>query len=631
MGGKMDVIVDSNGNLIQTDIDKSKGYKKPYIGNSLSDFEIVKFLGKGKFGHVNLVKSKITQKFYAMKELELEQGNIKSIQKEVKLLESLHHPNTINYYTSFKENNNYYIIIEYMNGKTLETVIEENIKNNIFLEEKKIWELLIQCLNGIFYLHINKKIIHRDIKPDNLILDKDNVLKISDFGVSAIDSNDVDDFIKFKKRIGEGPFRYLAPEVIDKKPYDFKNDLFMLGMTFFYLSSNQKYLDRENVNGKIITKYTNATFPDIYSEELKNYIYNLLKDVNERPNTEKAFLEAITIYSFKYLKSCGVMSLIFCFFSIKNIEKFFNSNDISVYIKKNQENNQYLYINLFKKALCYADENYFNYDELNKICLRLLVLFQYKKEIINVFKEIPLGDFINFLLNSLNKELNKNPELIKSSLNQELIDGTNEEEVINDILNKLQKNNSKISDEFSYISKVVNKCLICDNDIKYSSSIDYICYLYPDRAADYLNKKNLDIHDLFLHYIKKRKYGGENIFCNFCLKNQKDVNKIKTFYNFPKNLILYLSYAEKDKFEIDINEIIDIKNFVQQNNNRQIEYILSGVVLVELKGKEKVYSSISKNKNGDWRFFDGKDIHPSSFNNLKNHKNFKILVYSYLE
>ena len=40
MGGKMDVIVDSNGNLIQTDIDKSKGYKKPYIGNSLSDFEI---------------------------------------------------------------------------------------------------------------------------------------------------------------------------------------------------------------------------------------------------------------------------------------------------------------------------------------------------------------------------------------------------------------------------------------------------------------------------------------------------------------------------------------------------------------------------------------------------------------
>ena len=96
-------------------------------------------------------------------------------------------------------------------------------------------------------------------------------------------------------------------------------------------------------------------------------------------------------------------------------------------------------------------------------------------------------------------------------------------------------------------------------------------------------------------------------------------------------MILYLSYAEKDKFEIDINEIIDIKNFVQQNNNRQIEYILSGVVLVELKGKEKVYSSISKNKNGDWRFFDGKAIHSSSFNDLKNHKNFKILVYSYLE
>ena len=405
----------------------------------------------------------------------------------------------------------------------------------------------------------------------------------------------------------------------------------MLGLTFFYLASNQKYLERERINKKITTKFTNAKFPNIYSEELKNFILDLLKDFNERPNIEKAFLEAINIYIFRYLKckSSGIMSIIFCFYSVKNIEQFFDSNEASIYFNNNS-NNGYLCVDLFRKGLFFADENNFNYDELNNVCLSLMVLFYNKKESINIHKEIPLFLFLDFLINSLNKELNKNPELIKSSLNEGSINSTNEEDVIKSIQEKLQRYNSKITDEFSYITKTEIKCRECNDRLSFLSSIEFICLLFPDRTADYMKKKKIDIHDLFSHYTKIRSYNGKEEFCKNCNKIQ-NVNKYKILYNFPKTLILYIKSKYNNKFDLDINEAINIKNFVKQNNNENIEYILSGAVFIEFKENEKIYTSITKNKNEDWKYFDGKNIHNSNLDELKNHKNVKILIYSYLE
>ena len=131
------------------------------VGTKLSDFIIIKNLGQGNFSTVKLVTSKLTNKYYAMKEIKSKycktKRNLSKIEKEIKLLQSLNHPNVIKYYSSFQENDNYYIITEYLNNGSLESLLKKNRQNGKLIEERIIWRLLIQALNGLYICMKQKK------------------------------------------------------------------------------------------------------------------------------------------------------------------------------------------------------------------------------------------------------------------------------------------------------------------------------------------------------------------------------------------------------------------------------------------------------------------------------------------
>ena len=161
------------------------------------------------------------------------------------------------------------------------------------------------------YLHENKKIIHRDIKPDNILMDKESNLKISDFGISAINKEDVDDMLKFHGTL-VGPLQFIAPEMINGGTYEFKSDIYMLGLTIYKLISGElpekKSIQNNNIS---VSLNLNAHLPDHYSPELKKFVEELLTyEVKERPSSRRAFVKALAIYTFKYLKFTSILAVI---------------------------------------------------------------------------------------------------------------------------------------------------------------------------------------------------------------------------------------------------------------------------------------------------------------------------------
>ena len=167
------------------------------INFRLNDFNFYRFLGKGSFGNVYLARKNGTNKEYAIKQMPRNNPKIeKNLQNEIGILKNIKHNNIINYVTTIPTCSHYFIITEYCNGGTLTQCLLKYIEiYGRAFPEGIVQYLMRQIVDAIKYLH-NKRIIHRDIKLDNILVhfeneyDKINLnmlkatIKIIDFGVS---------------------------------------------------------------------------------------------------------------------------------------------------------------------------------------------------------------------------------------------------------------------------------------------------------------------------------------------------------------------------------------------------------------------------------------------------------------
>ena len=215
--------------------------------------------------------------------LGLTEKQITENKSEAKLLSQIKSNYVVKYYDSFIDNNNLYIVMEYCEGGDLFQYIEKNRKKKIKLKEKIIWQIFIQMILGLYSIH-KKKILHRDLKSQNIFLTKDLNIKIGDLGVSKklIQTNFAKTFI--------GTPYYLSPEICMEKPYNDKSDVWAIGCILYELCCYNYPFDAKSQGAlllKILNNEPERIDPHIYSKDLQNMINLLLnKNYELRPGCQ---------------------------------------------------------------------------------------------------------------------------------------------------------------------------------------------------------------------------------------------------------------------------------------------------------------------------------------------------------
>ncbi|ESW10684.1 hypothetical protein PHAVU_009G229800 [Phaseolus vulgaris] len=257
---------------------------------NLADIDTIKVIGKGNGGIVQLVQHKWTNQFFALKEIQMniEEPIRKQIALELKINQSAQCPYVVICYQSFYHNGVISIILEYMDGGSLEDLLNK-VKT---IPESYLAAICKQVLKGLMYLHHEKYIIHRDFKPSNLLINHRGEVKITDFGVSIIlenTSGQANTFI--------GTHSYMSPERIagNQNGYDYKSDIWSLGLILLKCATGQfPYAPPDQREGwenlfqliEIIVEKPPPTAPsDDFSPEFCSFISACLqKNPRDRPS-----------------------------------------------------------------------------------------------------------------------------------------------------------------------------------------------------------------------------------------------------------------------------------------------------------------------------------------------------------
>ena len=333
--------------------DAAKNLKN--IGTKLSDFEEIKdgtkgytILGKGNFGYAEKMKSRKDNKIYAIKKIDKNSPlfNEKDFIRETEIMFHLNQENIIKLYGYFEDKESlnkykeiykdkkdknelnklkdnievYCLVLEFAKNGSLRDFTKNKVKNRsialVPIEEKEIIKILKQLLSALKLMH-SKGVMHRDITPDNILLDEKNNVKITDFGISAIHKKSANPNKKINEQLFStktivGRIAFSSPQVQSGVEYDCSCDIYSLGLTILYMMSynnpisvktnngiKKRYLNKENIHKK-------------YNKYLKKLIFRMIEDKPElRPTSNDAYdeLEVIEILKDKPNNKIFIKSL----------------------------------------------------------------------------------------------------------------------------------------------------------------------------------------------------------------------------------------------------------------------------------------------------------------------------------
>ncbi|XP_062603660.1 serine/threonine-protein kinase Nek1-like [Saccostrea cucullata] len=242
----------------------------------------IKKIGEGAFGKAILVRKKNDGKQFVIKEINIQKMSPKERQdskKEVAVLAQLSHPNIVTYRESFEEIGSLYIVMDFCEKGDLYSKI--NGQRGILFPEEQVLDWFVQICLAIKHIH-DRKILHRDIKSQNIFLSADGSVKLGDFGIAKVLGSTAE-----LARTCIGTPYYLSPEIVENRPYNNKSDIWSLGCVLYEMATLKHAFEAGNMKN-LVLKIIRGSYPPIspkYSYDLRGLIAQLFKRApKERPS-----------------------------------------------------------------------------------------------------------------------------------------------------------------------------------------------------------------------------------------------------------------------------------------------------------------------------------------------------------
>lgn len=246
----------------------------------MEDYHLVNQIGEGSFGRVYKARRKYTGRLVAIKminKLGQSKDDIISFRREIDLLQKVSHPNIMRMLNMFETDTDFCVVSELARGDLFQV-----IDDNQTLPESILKNVAAQLVSAMSHLH-SHHIIHRDMKPQNILIAEKGSLKICDFGFARALSNTTLVLTSIK-----GTPLYMAPELVQEQPYDEKVDIWALGVILYELYYGKPPFFTNSIY-KLIQMIVNSpiTWPGDISKQFKSFLLEMLqKDPHQRTSCE---------------------------------------------------------------------------------------------------------------------------------------------------------------------------------------------------------------------------------------------------------------------------------------------------------------------------------------------------------
>jgi mitogen-activated protein kinase kinase 1 len=280
--------VKERGMLKTPEPDRPKGAQNEAVFNKIhfEDLRIGEVVGAGSQGRVRKVQHKVTGEIFALKSLaftEDRDATREAVHHELVRIEALKHENVVSSYEAYFRDGKLYILMEFMDAGTMVCVLKR--RDNRGFPEHRLALVAKHLLRGLAHLH-NSHVVHRDVKPANMLANSQGLGKISDFGVASSGESKV-----HMTSVGSTP--YMSPERIKSLPYSTSCDIWSLGLSLAELAIGTYPLG--NVKGKVFELCQLIAGGNVqvkwdlagdraFSDTLKDFVAQCLAPVEARPS-----------------------------------------------------------------------------------------------------------------------------------------------------------------------------------------------------------------------------------------------------------------------------------------------------------------------------------------------------------